>query len=65
MLATKYLPFNATDTSAISYIERRERIFYAGLLDTTIKFDQYMSWDDSMHGLEDIQYAICGLDYLI
>jgi hypothetical protein len=56
MLATKYLL--TLQKLQPYHIERRERIFYAVLLDTTIKFDRfvYMSWD-SMHGLEDIQYA--------
>ena len=56
MLATKYLL--TLQILRTYHIERRERIFYAVLLETTIKFDRlvYMSWD-SMHGLEDIQYT--------
>jgi hypothetical protein len=56
MLASKYLL--TLQTLQPYHIERRERIFYAVLLDTTIKFDRlgYMIWD-IMHGLGDIQYA--------
>ena len=41
------------------HIERGERIFYAVLLDTTIKFDRlvYIIWD-RMHALEGVQYAV-------
>jgi hypothetical protein len=56
MLATKYLL--TLQILRPYYIERRERIFYAVLLDTTIKFDRfvYKSWD-ILHALEGIQYA--------
>ena len=56
MLATKYLL--TLQILRPYYIEQRERIFYAVLLDTTIKFDRlgYMSWD-ILHALEGVQYA--------
>jgi hypothetical protein len=60
MLAAKYLL--TLQILQTYHIEQRERIFYAVLFDTTIKFDQFVYMRrESMHGLEEYIY---GLDYL-